>query len=216
MSSQAHFVDWNRQAVVSHYQDVDDEVQQAKSLGIVDLTTLDRIGFKGVGSSRWLTSQQVILPEQVNFSSKQPSGELLARLSWTEYLLLPRPNTASVLIGELNRSWSLDDAKQTYAVPRNDSHCWFVLMGKYAQSVLAKLCAIDFSDAKFVHNQIAQTSVARTNGIVIRQDIKGICGFYILSDVSSSEFLWESILDAMKEFDGQAIGTRALNKIIDN
>jgi len=34
-----------------------------------------------------------------------------------------------------------------------------------------------------------------------------------MADLSSSQFLWESLLDAMAEFDGQAVGIESLLKL---
>jgi sarcosine oxidase subunit gamma len=48
---------------------------------------------------------------------------------------------------------------------------------------------------------IAQTSVARLSAIVIAARIGAKSGFHLLSDVSTSQYLWDCLADAMLEFD---------------
>jgi sarcosine oxidase subunit gamma len=44
----------------------------------------------------------------------------------------------------------------------------------------------------------------------VRHKVNKIPVFSILSDSSSAEYLWDSLLDAMNEFNGHVVGTDAL------
>jgi sarcosine oxidase subunit gamma len=63
---------------------------------------------------------------------------------------------------------------------------------------------------KFAGHEIAQTSLARVNAIILRNDLATTPCFFILSDVTSTEYLWDALLDAMVEFEGSPVGIEAL------
>jgi len=57
---------------------------------------------------------------------------------------------------------------------------------------------------------VAQTSLARVNAIILRNDLATTTCLFILSDVSFAEYLWDALLDAMVEFEGCPVGIAAL------
>ena len=79
--------------------------------------------------------------------------------------------------------------------------------------MFSKICAVDLRSHKFANGEIAQTSVAKANSSVIRNDLGSTHCFYILTDVSSAEFLWDCLLDAMAEYDGRPVGVAALRAL---
>ena len=210
LANKAKFHRQNDAIVVTSYPANTDEIKQAHELGIADLSMLARVGFKGKGTAGWLASQGGCLPQQPNQAQIQPDRSLIVRISLDEYLIISDVAHTSELVNQLENSWSLDTAKRVYWLPRRDSHCCFVLTGRQAETVLSKTCALDMRESSFTNHSVAQTSVARINTIVIRHDGNGLSCFYILSDTSSAEFLWHALLDAMQEFDGKAIGVRAV------
>ena len=46
--------------------------------------------------------------------------------------------------------------------------------------------------------------------MIVRNDLGETLSYCIFSDSSSVEFLWDSLLDAMAEFEGAAVGIQAL------
>jgi sarcosine oxidase subunit gamma len=79
--------------------------------------------------------------------------------------------------------------------------------------MFSKICGVDLRTHKFSHSHIAQTSVAKTNAVVIRNDLGSTPVFYVLSDISGVEFLWDCLLDAMQEYGGYAVGVSALQRL---
>ena len=55
---------------------------------------------------------------------------------------------------------------------------------------------------KFANWAVAQTSIVRMNGIVIRDDIGDASAYHLLADSASADYLWNCLLDAMTEFGG--------------
>ena len=69
---------------------------------------------------------------------------------------------------------------------------------------------MDLREEKFARGDVAQTSLARVDAVMIRHQLGNTPCFHILSDSSSAEFLWTSLLDAALEFDGGPVGMAAL------
>lgn len=200
-------------AVVTDYGNARDEQAKAAELGIADLSTLPRTGFKGSGTTAWLDSHDIAFPSTVNKASRRADGDLVARLSKEEFLLLGNLIDESGLVTRLSTAWSLDATNHVYDLARSDSHCWFAITGDYASAMLAKVCGIDLRMHRFADCDVAQTSVARSNAIVIRAD-QGLCPcFFVLGDASVTEYLWDALLDAMHEHGGTAIGIDALRTL---
>ena len=213
LSSRARFEEVQDSAVVAAYAEAGDEVHQAKRLALTDLSTLPRTGFKGEGAPGWLEEQGAQLPDSPNQAERQEDSSLIARLSNNEFLILSDLISNSALPAMLQDSWSLESTKRVYSLPRADSHCWFALIGDHAPTTLAKVCGIDFRSHKFAEREIAQTSLARINAIILRNDLAKTPCFFVLSDVSSAEYLWDALLDAMVEFRGIAVGLAALRAL---
>ncbi|MCT2530663.1 hypothetical protein N2382_07300 [SAR92 clade bacterium H921] len=186
------------------------EVDQAKKLGLADLSTLPRIGFKGTGAPDWAAYHGVTLPQQPNTSAVQKDDSLVAKLSHQELLILSDLGVTSTQIERLEDS---PIAAQTYALPRADSHCWLAVTGNQAAEMFSKICAVDLRAHKFANGEVAQTSVARANSIVIRHDLGSTPCFYVLTDASATEFLWDCLLDAMAEYTGAPVGVSALRTL---
>jgi sarcosine oxidase subunit gamma len=215
-SADVQFEEIAGSAVVSRYTEADDEVGRATHLALADLSTLPRIGFKGVRAPSWLEEQGVQRPDYQNRAKRNEDGSLIARLSTTEFLILGDLASNSTLIPMLQNRWSLESTDRVYSLPRGDSHCWFAITGAHAPTTLSKVCGVDLRKHKFGKREIAQTSLARTNAIILRNDFATTPGFFILSDVSLTEYLWDSLLDAMLEFDGSPVGIEALRTLEEN
>ncbi|MFT6032303.1 MAG: sarcosine oxidase subunit gamma [Arenicella sp.] len=200
-------------AVKSYAHETEKSKARAQSIAVVDLTCLNRIGFKGADTSRWLSSKSLKLPNVPNQSLIGTDGTLVARLSATEFMILDTTANDGQKVESLRSAWSMDLDQRSYLLERGDSHSWFAVTGELAPQMLAKVCAVDLRIHKFRQLAVAQTSVARSNSIVVRADQGLTPCFYILADLSSSAFMWASLLDSMQEFSGDAIGLDAFNTL---
>ena len=190
-----------------------DPASLSAGLKLVDLSVLARWGLKGRGVASWLTRHGMTMPIADNRAERQQDGSLLARLSPTEVLILA-PLAGKSIIAEPIEQMAQDGQDTCYPAPRRESHCWFVVIGSDAAKMFAKLCGVDLSPGRFDVGQVAQTSVARLNAIVIRQDLGGLLAFFVLADSASAEYLWDCLLDAMAEFRGAACGTDAILNLL--
>jgi sarcosine oxidase subunit gamma len=184
-------------------------------MGLADLSTQDRVGFKGPDSLRWAQHLGLTPPDQPNRSSQQDDGSLVARLSHEELLILGNPCSTAPGMAKLQlEQCGNHELTQVYLLPRRDSHCWFWITGTHAPTLFSKVCGVDLRLHKFSIGHIAQTSLARLSAIIIRRDAGTTPGYYVLSDLSSAEFLWTCLLDAMAEYDGAPIGIAAVRQLI--
>ena len=192
---------------------VEAEAEQARALALADLTVLPRIGFKGRRPLDWLAGNGVALERTPNRAFRQPAGGLVAVLAMTEVLVLGGLDGDEGLVATLESAWSMATADGVFPVPRRDSYFWFAITGEHAAAMFAKICAVDLRPRRFAEFDVAQTSVARTNCVVIRRDMGDVPGYYLLGDGASAEYLWTCLLDAMAEFDGRAVGLAALRRL---
>lgn len=186
-----------------------DECQQIQQCAVVDLTNMPRVGFRGTDSASYLSAAGFELPDALNTLCHQANGSIVARLSATEYLLLGAMFDFGESVSALELGWELNDSAN-YLLPRQDSHAWIQLTGNWVALVMAKLCAVDLSAEAFTTGQIAQTSVARINAMVMNVSDAQAPKFNILCDRASVLYLWNVLLDAIVEFDGKAVGIDGL------
>lgn len=194
--------------IVARYGDAD-ESEQARRCGLVDLTNLARVGFRGADAAAYLESHGFSLPQAPNQVVTQADGSHVARLSQTEYLLLGSLGDAGERIAQEEGAWTFGPAAN-YLLPRQDSHAWLLLTGAHIVKVMAKLCGVDLRPEVFPRGAVAQTSAARINVIVINAGPDELPCFQILCDRASVNYFWDAVLDAMQEFGGKPVGIDAL------
>ncbi|WIX33948.1 hypothetical protein QO259_04580 [Salinicola sp. JS01] len=193
----------------ARFADTSDEAHRLAHCGLIDLSALPRFGLRGPQAAAALTERGYRLPEAPNRCLVQGDGTRLARLSATEYLLLGSLADAGRHVSETAQVWTTP-APGCYPLPRQDSHAWLALTGADGAAVMAKLCGVDLDAEVFRQGHIAQTSVARTDAIVIRDALGDTPCLHLLVDSASAAYLWPALLDAMQEFDGGPLGLDAL------
>ena len=181
---------------------------QAQQCGLLDLSILPRIGFRGFNSAMHLEALGLPAPAQPNQARVSAGGELVLRLSQKEFWVLASLADQGAQVTSLHQR-DLPN-KDCYPLYCQDSHAWFALTGADLPELFAKICGVDLRQAAFPVGSIAQTSVARVNAIVINRPVNDIPCFFILSDSAAAEYLWECLLDAMNEFGGEPVGVSAL------
>ena len=201
--------------IVDRYgEGVEAETARARALGIADLSALPRTGFKGRNALDWLGKQGVTVPAENNRSAQQPGGGFVARLANSEAVVLGSLGLGDGLVDKLNGSWSMETADGCYQVPRQGTSFWFAVTGTEIGAMFAKICGVDLRASAFGDGAIAQTSVARTNCIIIRHDLGSVPAFHVLGDSASADYMWGCLLDAMAEFAGAPVGFSAVSGLL--
>ncbi len=209
----ARFIELNGAAVAADFGDPEAEAGAARSMAIADLSPLPRVGYKGRGALDWARAHGVIIDDDNNVAARQDGGGWAARLADSEVVVIDDLSGAGELVHRIESEWSMDNAAGGYLVNRQGANFWFTVTGEHAAEMFAKICGVDLRPAKFALGAIAQTSVARTNCIVIRADLGDTPAYHMLGDSASAQYQWECVLDAMAEFDGRPVGIEALRRL---
>ena len=191
------------------------EAERARDLAICDLSPLPRACFKGHKAVSWVAAQGVTVTEANNMTAWQDDGACAARLADTEVLLLSDLGCESTLCERISAAWSPDPDPGAYPVPRADTNCWFLISGRHSATMFSKICGVDLRPEKYAMGAIAQTSIARLTGIVIRADLVDAHGgntlaYHFLTDNASASYMWDCLLDAMGEWGGAPVGLDAM------
>jgi sarcosine oxidase subunit gamma len=214
----AEFAEINGGAIAMRYPaGKESETESARRMALADLSVLPRGGFKGRGTVEWLSAQGLSIGADSNKAYVQSGGELAARLAPGEIFLLDSLTGSGALINRLNDAWkwaaSAPRPQQGYPTPRQDSHAWFMVTGAKAPEMFAKICGVDLRPAHCPVGTIAQTSLAKMSGIIIRADLGGTIAYHVLADIASADYLWTCIEDAITEYDGRVVGLAALRAL---
>ncbi len=183
------------------------EAEQARHLGLSDLTLCPRAGYKGWAAIDWARELGIIIGEQNNRTYSQSDSTRVVRLSDNEFLIPGELSGSSPAIDMLSSARRLEGV---YSVPRADNNCRFVICGNQTPAMVAKLCGVDLRVHRFHEGNVAQTSVARLNAIIIRSDFRDVPAYELIADIASAGYMWNCLMDAMSEFGGCIVGTSAL------
>jgi sarcosine oxidase subunit gamma len=218
----ANFGEVGGGAVALDFGDSDGEAQTARRLGLADLSVLPHSGFKGAGVVEWLRRQGVEVSEEPNWAPRQAGGGLALRQAAAEVMILGDLSGDGGWPERLKQAWWAEpvppETPRGFPMPRDETHAWLAVTGEHAAAMFAKLCGVDLRPPAFPQGRVAQTSIARLNGVIVRDDRGGDRGddqggvpfFHLLADCAAAEYLWDCLLDAMAEFDGRPVGLTAL------
>ena len=181
---------------------------RAERCGLIDLTVLERSGFRGRQAATHLEALGLPVPTEPNRAVMSRQGETVLRLSAREFWVL----SAADDDGQRVRQLTLQPlpTKDCYSLFCQHSHAWLMLTGQQRAEVMAKLCGVDLRDSVFPVGHIAQTSVARSTAIVVHHRWGRQPVFSLFCDSASADYLWGAVLDAMREFGGGPVGLHAL------
>ena len=185
----------------------------AEQASVIELTLMPRAGFRGVHSVDVLANAGLPIPARPNTAAASANGEWVLRLSQTEYWILGSPDDLGAAVAALPATMA-DTPAGCYPLFCMDSHAWMMITGPYVAEVMAKLSAVDMRDKAFPLGSIAQTSIARINGIMVKQQYQGMPAISILCDVASSDYLWTALMDAVQEFGGASVGMNVLTSAV--
>lgn len=90
-----------------------------------------------------------------------------------------------------------------------------LLAGPESRSVLGKLTSLNVGDSNFPNLKCAQANLAHAHAIVLREDIRSIPGFHILTSREYAESVWDAMVHAGHEFHLLPFGLGALQRLSD-
>lgn len=84
------------------------------------------------------------------------------------------------------------------------------VIGPKSQELLSKLCGLDFHPSAFPNETAKQSSLAKTPQLIIRRDIGALPAFSIIGTQSLGPYVWDTMMEASREFGAVPIGRAAL------
>ena len=84
------------------------------------------------------------------------------------------------------------------------------VIGPASQELLSKVCGLDFHPSAFPNETAKQSSLAKTTQLIIRCDIGALSAFSIIGAQSLGPYVWDTLMEAGREFGVVPIGRAAL------
>lgn len=167
-----------------------------KRLTLLDVSHLARLGARGRQAQGFFQSQALPIPEAPNLATLAAESLHLLRLSRNEFWLVATAAEHEPLLNAMESR--LQKTAGLYRLYCQHSHGCFLLQGATAADLFARLCAVDLRPQAFAVGAIAQTSMARTNVVIVRLSTAPE-KFLILVDVGYAPYLWSALVDALQQ-----------------
>ncbi|WP_028932637.1 sarcosine oxidase subunit gamma [Pseudonocardia spinosispora] len=132
-------------------------------------------------------------------AQRHPSLGLVVGSGPGEWLVLAAPDSGPGPRAELDRI-AAGSGEFVSVVELTHGRALVRLRGADSASLLAKLCAVDLSDAVTPNGAAFRSSVARITTDVVRDDDGGVRSYLLHCERSSGQYLAECLLDAGTEF----------------
>lgn len=174
-------------------------VRSRAGLRLADCTPLTKVMVRASASGRVALSLGVPFGQAMADSH----GNLVVGSGPGEWLVLSRPNSVDTVMSRFETS----DDELVSLVDVTHGRALMRLSGADAHRVLAKLCAIDFAfgtpDGKALGSPVAGVATD-----VVRDDVRTTKerSYLLHCERSSGQYLFDSLLDAGREFEVQVDG----------
>ena len=89
------------------------------------------------------------------------------------------------------------------------------VIGPDSQTLLSKLCGLDFHPSAFPNETAKQSSLAKTTQLIIRRDMGELPAFSIIGTQSLGAYVWDTVIEAGREFGLVPIGRTALAELVE-
>ena len=173
--------------------------RSAAALKITDSTPLTKILVLGPTDGEFAPTVGVPFGR----AARDAHGTLVVGSGPGEWLLLSAPGTGAAVREHMKQIQeeefvSVFDATHGLALVR--------ITGARAPDLLAKVCAIDFSEAVTPNGAAFRSSVAKLVTDVIRDDLDRERSYLLHCERSSGQYLFDALIDAGNEYDIEVDG----------
>jgi sarcosine oxidase gamma subunit len=170
---------------------------------LTDLSTCDRIGFKGPGALDWLQASGLTLPAQPNRLLVSYDGLILARYGESEFAIADFSGAISPAINGLRAEFVQIRPPRCYSVSRAESQVAFGLAGEAVLPALAALCPADLRAHAFGPGDVLQTLCAGIGAQLWNLSHVGATRVVLLCDASLARHQWAALKAAVIAAGGQ-------------
>ncbi len=141
-----------------------------------------------------------------SFDVEAAAGKVLMTGSGPgEWMALAAPGMQAAVVDWLEKSAAGADELVT-VVDLTHGRALVRLTGASSRDLLAKECAIDLDDAAFPDARALRSAVAGVATDLVRDDQDGVPSYLLHCERSSGQYLFDSLLDAGREFGAETDG----------
>ena len=130
-------------------------------------------------------------------AARDPQGTLVVGSGPGEWLLLAAPGTSEAI---MRRVEEVQDEGLVSVFDATHGRALMRITGQRAPDLLAKVCAIDFSEEVTPNGAAFRSSVAKLVTDVVRDDRGGSRSYLLHCERSSGQYLFDALIDAGNEF----------------
>lgn len=185
--------------IVLRYQGDAVERTAMQTLGLCDLSGLNKLGIKGSDSENWLVDQKIDVPTTNYESRRLTDGGYIVKLAADEFLLESGPRNE--VVPSIDAS-PKPNGHQVVRVERQDAT--FLLVGSRSIDVLLQTCGVNFKDA--VPGNLVFTRVAGVSCGVLPELVERLPAYRFWFDSSYAVSMWQTLNEICQELGGNIIG----------
>lgn len=189
-------------SVALSFQSSEAERLTKAELGLCDLSCLPRTSFKGPDAVSWLQSLGIAVPPMLYQCSVWSDGGLIIRTDGQEVFFEDGPEGQGV--AHVTEQYG-SSRFGVYRVERQEAA--FLLCGAKANGVLLETCGYDFRQPG---DRLVMTRVAGVSCAVLPIGSAGIPTFRLWLDCSYAVYLWESLIEIVRDHGGDVVGMGCL------
>jgi heterotetrameric sarcosine oxidase gamma subunit len=188
--------DW---LVPARYASAEGEATQVRErAGLADVSWMVRIELKGYGLNAPPAFKQEVRSWTLAPRHLLVTGGPRARETVMETLQSFRATASDLAL-----------PAPVYWTEMTSIYAQLLLAGPHSRDVLGKLTSLNLSETALPNLGCAQTSLAHTHAIVLRDDLGSLPAFHLLVSREYAESVWEALFHAGLEFHLAAFGLEA-------
>lgn len=194
--------------VALDYGDPAREAEHLSRLALCDASLFPRIGVIGKAASDWLAGMGVSVPGAIHETlALEPDG-LCQRLGRHEFVI--EDGLEGTMVERLARALGTG-SDAVYPIEHQDAQLW--LSGERAPEVLAQTCGYDF---RTPGDALVFTRIAGVSCSVLHQAHVDAPHFRLWLDPTYAEYLWETLLEIVREMGGGPAGLANFHPRVDD
>jgi len=180
-----------------------------ESVGLIDISAWGKLILKGAKAGEIVSTFLGDTPAKPGDVIEIKSNHILAaELTPDEFLILTPPGAEKEMAASLKAEIATQDTFVSI-IDQTSGLVGLSISGPKSTVVMRKLCAIPFNSKDFPDLCVTQSSFAKVRGTIIHYD-QGISpAFELFADCSYGDYLWDTILDAGREFGIHPVGWEA-------
>ena len=201
--------DW---LLAEEFGGLDAEVARAKqSVAIGDESSCGRVLIQGDDTAGFLSDVLAMASPPIG-GCVAGESVYVCRLRQDQVFVITSPGKEAAMAARFEEEAAATGGLTTITDLTN-GRAQLRLVGPASGELLSKVCGLDFGDAAFPNNRSKQSSLAKTNQLIVRRDMQNMPAYSIVGGRSLADYVWGVISEAGAEFGLAPIGRLGLSAL---